>query len=99
MFNAKEWRIGPRAVSRGLNIDERIPAHSVVRFPNELFSEFRAHPMPRRAVNLDSLGRPAVSDIHNVIHMIAHCDKQVEEHSTTNLHLHLHGATPLERLA
>lgn len=32
-----EWRIGPRAVSRRLNVDELFPAHSVVRFPNELY--------------------------------------------------------------
>ena len=34
-----------------------------------------------------------------IIHMIDHGDKQIEEELATTLHLILHGATPLERVA
>jgi hypothetical protein len=49
---------------------------------------------------LDGTGRRLVGNIHNIIHMLAHRDEQIEKQSApTNLHLHLHGSTPLEDLA
>ena len=71
---------------------------------------------------LDGTGRRLVGNIHNIIHMLAHRDEQIEkpewqdllvrysmdgycpgrcdsQPAPTNLHLHLHGSTPLEDLA
>jgi len=44
-------------------------------------------------------GRGHAPDIHNVIHMVAQRDEQIEEEFPTTLHLRLHGAAPLKRLA
>jgi hypothetical protein len=37
-------------------------------------------------------------DLHNVIDVIAHRDKQIEEQFAPILHFHLHGSAPLESL-
>ena len=37
-------------------------------------------------------------DLDNIINVIAHSHKQVEEQFATILHLHLHGSAPLESL-
>jgi len=33
-----------------------------------------------------------------IIHVVAHCNKQIKEQLATSLHLHLHGAAALKRL-
>lgn len=38
-------------------------------------------------------------DLDNVVDMVAHGHKQIEEQFATILHLHLHGSAPLESLA
>jgi hypothetical protein len=47
---------------------------------------------------LEDLGRSVITDLHDVIDMIAHCYKQIEKQFATILHLHLHGSAPLESL-
>jgi len=46
----------------------------------------------------DGLGSPLGIKVLKIIHVVAHCDKQVKEQFATNLHFHLHGAAALERL-
>jgi hypothetical protein len=56
----------------------------------------------------DGLGRPGVGRVNDVVEVVAHGDKQVEEELPASLavhvaaalfHLGLHGAAALERLA
>lgn len=38
-------------------------------------------------------------DLREVVHVVAHCHKQVKKQLATNLHFHLHGPASLESLA
>ena len=38
-------------------------------------------------------------DLRKVVHVVAHCHKQIKEQLAATLHLHLHGSTSLEGLA
>jgi len=49
--------------------------------------------------SLDDFGRTAVADLDNVIDVIAHGHKQIEEQFAPFLHFHLHGSATLESLA
>jgi len=53
------------------------------------------HAQPRPS---DGLGR-ALVQVLKVVHVVAHCDEEVEEHPAPGLHLHLHGAAALEGAA
>jgi len=67
--------------------------------PINQFPSHRSNAGAVQIILLDDLGRSAIADLHNVINMIAHCYKQIEEQFATILHLHLHGSAPLESLA
>jgi len=50
-----------------------------------------------RADISDRLG--GIGPLLKIVHVVAHCDEQIEEHLATHLHLHLHRSAVLERLA